>query len=466
MPDTAPGGDATPEMMAPTFLSPPGYPPALAKALPWIAAGVLGTAVCLVYVPALSAPLVFDDYHSILLNGSIKSLWPLMGNRGTAPLSPPDASPTAGRPLVNLTLALNYAISGTDLDSYRVFNILLHVLAALVLWGLVRRTLRLEYFGGKFGRAADPLALLVALVWALHPLQTEAIEYVTQRTELMVSLFYLATLYCSLRYFTASEPQRTRWCWLAAAASCLGMACKESMVTVPVVVLFFEWTFIAGSFREKLRKSWPLYAGLAASWWVMLALNYDTPRSESAGFGLGIPLLPYWCAQTKVLLMYLKLSVWPWPLVISYDVPPETFSAAWPFVLAAALLGLATLVLLWRKSALGFLGAWVLIILSPTLVVPILREVAAERRMYLPLAAIVAAAGGRGLPAAERRGTTAGTRRRTAEPLAFGRDLRHRAARRRGIGLRQCPAVAGLRDLARAVGRRRDASARQRGCAG
>ncbi len=89
--------------------------------------------------------------------------------------------------------------------------------------------------------------------------------------------------------------------------------------------------------------------------------------------------------------MYLKLSVAPWPLVIHYDIPRlDTFAAAWPWLVPVGLLGLGTLWLLWRRSAIGFLAAAVFLILSPTLVVPIITEVAAERRMYLPMAALIA----------------------------------------------------------------------------
>ena len=89
--------------------------------------------------------------------------------------------------------------------------------------------------------------------------------------------------------------------------------------------------------------------------------------------------------------MYLRLTIWPWPLAIHYQMPYlTTLSEAWPWVLPTVLAGVATLILLWRRSAIGFVSAWVLIILLPTFVVPIITEVAAERRMYLPLAAIAA----------------------------------------------------------------------------
>ncbi len=122
----------------------------------------------------------------------------------------------------------------------------------------------------------------------------------------------------------------------------------------------------------------------------MLWLNYHGPRSTTAGFGLGIPAKVWWLTQAKALWMYAKLVVWPWPLSIHYEFPYLTSLAeAWPWVVSAVLVGIGTLVLLWRRAAVGFVLATVLIILSPTLVIPIITEVAAERRMYLPLAAII-----------------------------------------------------------------------------
>ncbi|KKK69282.1 hypothetical protein LCGC14_2935600, partial [marine sediment metagenome] len=319
--------------------------------------------------------------------------WPLWGGAtGSTPLSPPVQSPTAGRPLVNFTFALNYAIGALDPVGYHLFNIIVHILASVLLWAIVRRSLRLGYFQGRFDRTAEPLAFLVALVWALHPLQTEAVQYVTQRTELMVGLFYLATMYFSLRYFTTNMPGlRTTWCVLATVACLLGMACKEVMVTAPVMVLLFERTFIAGSFRKALENSWRLYLGLALGWGLLLALNYSGPRSGVAGFGHDVPIYAWWLIQAKVLEMYLKLVFWPWPLVLHYQMPLYTNPLqVWPSLLVVGILGINTVVRLWRRGATGYLGAWVFIVLSPTLIVPILTEHAAERRMYLPLAAIVA----------------------------------------------------------------------------
>ncbi len=357
-----------------------------------VAAVLLAGAVWAVYGRSLDVPLIFDDRVAITRNTSIQQLWPLVGDaERPGPLRPPHHTPVAGRPLVNLSFALNYHYGELDPRGYHVANILLHVLTALLVFSLVRRTLRLPYFQGRFDRAAGPLALAVALLWALHPLQTESVIYATQRTELMVTLFYLATLYSSLSYWQAdTQGRRTAWLVAATLVSLAGMATKEIMVSAPVVVLLYERAFLAGSFREAWRRSWPLYVSLATTWIALVALNAGGPRNESAGFHFGVPVLNWWYTQSMVLWMYLKLVVWPSPLAVHYDMPLETLYTAWPWVLGVAALVAGTLVLLWRNHPVGFLGAWMAAILAPTFVVPIVTEMAAERRMYLPLAMLTA----------------------------------------------------------------------------
>jgi protein O-mannosyl-transferase len=398
MSDVAGGRDAfVPSVTDTTGFAPGGFARIPAKVLPWVVCALLAVPVAALYGRALDAPFICDDYPAVVENASIRKLWPLLSvSPGETPLSAPQQYPTAGRPLVNLSLALNYAIGGLNPVGYHVFNIIAHILASVLLWAIVRRTLRLGYFQGRFDRVSEPLAFLVALVWALHPLQIEAVQYVTQRTELMMGLFYLATMYACIRYFTATSPgQRTAWCVLATAACLSGMACKEVMVTAPVMALLFERTFIAGSFRKALETSWRLYLGLALGWGLLLVLNYGGPRSDTAGFDAfvahsEIPLYAWWLTQAKALEMYLTLAFWPWPLVIHYAFFFDTLRAVLIPLLIVAVLGLYTVVNLWQRTATGFLGAWVFIILSPTLVVPIATEIAAERRMYVPLAAIVA----------------------------------------------------------------------------
>ncbi len=354
---------------------------------------VLAAAVWLVYCRSLDAPFIFDDSLSVLQNRSIAALWPLVGDaQHPGPLKPLIENPMSARPLVNLSLAANFHFGQFDPRGYRAVNVLLHMSSALLLWAIVWRTLRQPFFGERFDRAAKWLALAVAALWALHPLNNEAVVYVTQRTELMVAFCYLATLYASLRYWTAASPAaRMAWLLLATLGCLAGAASKEVMVTAPLVLLLFERTFVNASFREIARRSWPLYLGLSASWLMIAALQMGTPRSESAGFGLGVSLVAWWCTQAQIFIMYLTLAVWPAPLVIHFALPQlETFGTAWPYVAAVASLAGVMLVLLWRRQSVGWLLLCVFAILAPTHLVPIATEIAAERRMYLPLAALVA----------------------------------------------------------------------------
>ncbi len=358
----------------------------------WIAALVLAAVLGLVYGRAARAPFVHDDNMSVLHNPSIVRLWPPFGTVAQpGPLRPPRDAVTSGRPLLNLTLALNYAAGGYNPVGYHLVNLLIHIGAAILLYGIVRRTLLLDRFRERFGFAASQLALAVALVWAIHPLQTDAVEYVSQRTESLMGLFYLATLYASVRYLTAETGHTRTLAAVGATVACwAGMACKEVMVSAPLLVLLYDWAFVSGSLRRAVKHVWPLYAGLASGWVFLLILNLDSPRSRAAGLQTGLPAYVWWFTQAKVALIYLKLSFWPWPLIIHHETPILwTLASAWPWLVPVFIAAVVTFILVSRRHAVGYLGAWFFIILSPTFAVPMPSEVVAERRMYLPLAAVV-----------------------------------------------------------------------------
>ena len=101
---------------------------------------------------------------------------------------------------MNLSFALDYAVGGLNTLPYHVTNLAIHVLAGLALFGVVRRTLLLPRLRDRFGRASVPLALAVALLWAVHPLQTESVTYIVQRYESMMGLFYLVAVYGLIRW--------------------------------------------------------------------------------------------------------------------------------------------------------------------------------------------------------------------------------------------------------------------------
>lgn len=356
--------------------------------------------------------LVFDDVISIASNPHIKSIWPL-----SEAASAPRDTTVAGRPVAALSLALNYALAPADardaltspgpgtspegrerflrnIRGYHALNLAVHLAAALLLFGVVRRSLFAPALRERFGRSATRLGFLAALVWVVHPLNTSAVTYVVQRVESLMGLFYLATVYCAIR---AAEPGGRRGLWTAASigACALGMGSKETMVTAPLMVVL--WDLLVGTDRAAprwtlARTRWPLYAGLAATWVILAVLVAGNPRPGSVGFGLGgWTWWSYLQTQAGVVAQYLRLALVPAPLVFDYEWPKAASLAevAPPAAMLVGLLG-ATVAAAVRRHPAAFAGAWFFLILAPSSsVLPIPTEVAAEHRMYLPLAAVV-----------------------------------------------------------------------------
>jgi len=334
----------------------------------------------LLYANSLSAPFVFDDL-SWIRQSRVGDLWFVIASQFEIT-----------RPILVLSLSLNYAVGGMDPTGYRVVNIVVHILAALTLYGIARRSFRCRALSKRYGDSADSLAFAVALIWIAHPLATQAVTYVVQRAESLMALFYLLTLYCVIRS-DASE-RRAAWGLAAIACCALGMQTKEVMIGAPVVVLLYDRTFLAGSFAAALRSRRALYAGLAATWLLLLLGVEPSALSGGAAWaGFGLPEISaaeYARSQPGVILHYLRLCFWPHPLVLDYAWPVanELGPILWSTALVSAL-GLATLWALWRAPPLGFLGAFFFLVLAPTSSVLPIIDLAYEHRMYLPLAAVV-----------------------------------------------------------------------------
>jgi len=350
------------------------------------AACVIVAAGAAAYSNSFSGPFIFDDLDSIPNNPHIKHLWPI-----TEAMKAPAQETTAGRPILCLSLAVSYQMSGLDVWGYHATNLAIHLLAGLTLFGVVRRTLGSEALKEHFRAASGPLALVCALIWTLHPLQTQAVTYIIQRAEALMGLFYLLTLYCAIRGFGS----RRAWVWYVAAvgACALGMGTKEVMVTAPLLVLLYDWAFAARSFRKLLSRRWLFYAGLAATWAVLAAILSSSPRGQSAGFELTtITPLDYAKTQCQVILHYLRLAFWPAGQTLDYSdwpVPEGLLGLYLPAAGLLALLGLTVLGLIKLPGA-GYLGAWFFLILGPTSSFVPINDVAFEHRTYLPLAGVVA----------------------------------------------------------------------------
>jgi protein O-mannosyl-transferase len=358
----------------------------------WIALALVA-ATAFAYAPALRAPFVMDDAETIGASATWQS---------------PPGSPTSGRPLVLATLAVNYAVNralGVDQRrdpdgpnkavGYRLFNLLVHLLTGALLFGVIRRAMREKTVGEEWRVAADGVAGAVCALWLLHPIQSEVINYIVQRSEAMASLFYLGTLYASIRAWDADDSARVPWYAVAVASCALGMLTKEIVITVPLAVMLYDRAFRLPTWRALLTPGGGRGWFYTALWFAALgtfAVIAAGARGDTAGFG-GIAWDSYLYTQCWAIAHYLRLVVWPSPLAIDYGFNAIHGASG---VAGAALLvafAVATVVAWTRVPRFGwfaFCGSMFFMVLAPSSsVVPVTSEVAAERRIYLVLAIVL-----------------------------------------------------------------------------
>lgn len=359
------------------------------------------------YHNSFSGPFIFDDILSIPENPHIRSLWPLSNA-----LRAPQGSTPEARPLLSLSLAFNYSLSGLKVWSYHAVNLAIHLLAALALFGLIYQTLTGGRLKQRYGRAAPGLALSTALIWLAHPLQTESVTYIIQRAESLMGLLFLLSCYSLARAGAARQPLPWQSACLFFCA--LGMATKEVMAACPVVLLLYDRLFLAKSWKEAFGKRRYFHLTMAGTWLILGILVLTSHRVEWIGpenrlslwnyfallrgkgisplnsFDLNTELFKlgrYWLIQCEVVLRYLRLCFWPHPLVLDYFNWPLHGATLLPS--AMVVLGLLSLTVwgLLRGFRLSFLGAWFFLILAPSSLAPF-PDPAFEHRMYLPLAAV------------------------------------------------------------------------------
>ena len=334
----------------------------------------------LAYANSFSGVFVFDDLLLITKNPRIWHLFPIREYFSEMP-----------RPTVSLTFTFNYWLGRLNPWGYHLLNLVIHLLAALTLFGIIHRTLaRLKSFSGNSARW---LALCVSLLWVVHPLQTQSVTYIIQRDESLMGLFYLLTLYCAIRF--AESPQQRQW-GIGSIFSCaLGMGCKPVMVTAPLTGLLYDRIFLESSFSQIFRKRGGFYAGLAATWLflaVLLMAIHEPAHTHTVGFSMkNLSPLQYAVNQPQVIWHYLRLAFCPHPLIFDY---------AWPVAkslrtLFLPALGIAFLLLaiLWgfrRYPKTAFLGASFFLLLAPTSSFVPIADLMYEYRMYLPLAPLIA----------------------------------------------------------------------------
>lgn len=356
-----------------------------------VAAFVVAAVTIAAHVPAWRGAFVGDDISEIAENPAIRTLWP--------PWVPMfEGTPMPHRPLPYYTFALNYAAHGLDPRGYHAVNLAIHLANGWFAWWVGREILR--HLGAGVGAGA--IALAATLLWLVHPLCTQAVDYIYQRIESLAAAAILGAVACFLQ--GANAPRPTRWLAASVAASATGMLCKEHVVAAPVAVLLIDWLAIrwrqAAPWRslvDAVRCRPIYYAALFTTPLVAVGLvGLQRDRFTDFSQTLAGPLL-YAANQPLVIGEYLKRVVWPVHLCIDwYRIPITSPALLAPGVVVSAV-SLATAA--WGVSHARGLALAILVflaLLAPTSSFLPVNDLMVEHRMYLPLAVVCTAAAAAG----------------------------------------------------------------------
>ena len=340
----------------------------------------------LAYAHTLNVPFYFDDYDNIVENPAIHihRLTPAAIHRAAFD------SPMHNRPLAYLSFAANYYFGRYRVAGYHLVNIALHLGTGVLLFWLVRVTLALA---DPKARAHPAAALWIALIWLLHPLQTQAVTYIVQRMMVMAGFFYLLAL-CLYVAGRRTGDRAVRWCfWSGSAiAGVCALASKEVALTLPASIWLYEWFFFQEGRRCWLRRSlFPTaVVGLALAGLALVYTNFHPFKVIAGSYqNLDFSLCQRLLTQPRVILFYISLVLWPHPgrlallhpIEVSrgWNAPPETLAA---FLILAALV-LVGFWLMRKDRIIAFALFWFLgnLIIESSVIG---LEMVYEHRLYLP----------------------------------------------------------------------------------
>ena len=336
---------------------------------------VLILGVCaMVYANSLHNGFHYDDEHSIQKNIHIRRLENIPAFFTDPAMFSVDAEKGMYRPLLLVTYALNFAVGKYQVFGYHVVNILLHGLNACLVWWLGRLL---------FGRGE--LALVAGLLFALHPVGTEPVNYISSRSESLAALFYLLGLGLFISGVQGRSQIRMAGSWGALALGLLG---KSTVITLPAVLLVCDYLLLSRRRWEEMRKvllkrHGPFW-GISAAYLILITANKFLTRS------LGTPVRDGWTqllTQVEAFAYYLRLLLWPFGLNVEHQFFEQQSLLEAPTVVALLLLGsfFYLLFYLYRKrfDLVLFLNLWGILALLPVMVMP-LNVLVNERRLYLP----------------------------------------------------------------------------------
>ncbi len=342
----------------------------------WLGVLIVALISLVAYWNSFDAPLVFDDFLSIQRNSGVRfgdSLRP---------------SAIGGRSLLYVTFAINYALHEQEVWGYHLVSLIFHILNGVLILFLAKQIF--QRTGIDESRAAT-FAIMAAVFFVAHPVQTESVTYISSRSELVSTFFYLV----ALLLFVKVPDHRVGFflSLVIGAVMYMGLLSKETAISLPAVLVAYDFLFRSeGRFRGILSR-WRFYAtflvgGTAAGYFLVTG-----PLRGAVGGSLPGHLSPwhYLLTQSRVILRYIQIVFVPAGLNLDYDFNPST-SPFEPAVLASVAVLAGLLVLAWRvrrsQKIVSFSILWFFFTLAPTSSFVPIRDVIFEHRLYLPMAGL------------------------------------------------------------------------------
>ena len=342
---------------------------------PWIAFAILFAVTLAGYWNSFGAPLVFDDLSTIQRNTGVffrEFYWNLL----------------SARSVLYLTFTLNYMWSGQQVWSYHLINFLLHLLNGLFIFVLAEQIFR--NIGNSFQRCRQ-YAVLAAAFFLVHPVQTESVTYISSRSELLSTFFYLLGL---LVYVLWPKERIGLLCSLAVAVPYFfGLGSKETVISLPAAIFLYDFLFLSKGEFKGLSPRWRFYltyvvGGLAAVYYILAVALRGSVGARLPGH---LSSWQYFLTQLRVIVHYIRLIFFPVGLNLDYDFMPSN-SPLEPAVIASFLFLCGVVLLGWtlrrRSPVFAFSIFWFLVTLAPTSSVLTILDVIFEHRLYLPLAGV------------------------------------------------------------------------------
>ncbi|MBF0571105.1 MAG: tetratricopeptide repeat protein [Candidatus Omnitrophica bacterium] len=341
----------------------------------------------LVYINTFFCSFQFDDTPSIIDNHFIKNISDLQNIWNFWPC----------RFITYLSFALNYHLHGLNVFGYHLFNLSVHLASGFFVWWLVLLTFSSPFMKeDKIAKHAGPIALFAGLVFVAHPMQTEAVTYIVQRAASMAALFYLASLslYVKSRLLRDEKSSSIQWkfYYIAAALTAIAaMFTKEIAITLPLMILLYEFSFLNPRKNSNWKYMIPfLFAVfiIPATMLMTKSVNFQEMHRTAEG-PASISPIHYLFTQFRVMVTYVRFVFLPINQNIDYDYPVSKsffeFSVLSCFFLLIIILFTAKRLFL-KYRLVSFSIFWFFLTLLPESSIFPIQDVIFEHRLYLPLA--------------------------------------------------------------------------------